>query len=177
MGWRREIEALVGPPSGSPALVIALAAGVASWRVARPGTVLFDAPHRSGDGGDVALRAAADALPLRDASIAWLAVSFLGDASAPRRRGALLGEIARVLAPGATVVAVDHNRPRRRLAALTAVAGPPRPRSWLPAAAWRRLAYPTAREIHAAGFTIEHLRLAAGERVQIVVARRPRAGA
>jgi hypothetical protein len=48
----------------------------------------------------------------------------------------------------------------------------PRPAGVTPAIRWRRLAYPTAREIRAAGFVIERLRLAAGERVQVVWARR-----
>jgi SAM-dependent methyltransferase len=118
------------------------------------------------------VRAAPAALPFGDASIAALSLSLLGDGSEGGARVALLAELARVCVPGGVLVAVDHNRPRRRAAAFVAVVAPPRPPGRTPAARWRRLAYPAAREVWAAGFTIERLRLAAGERVQVVFARR-----
>jgi hypothetical protein len=183
MSWRREVEALLGPPAGVLAAAITVDAADGRWWLADARRVLFTAGGERDDRILKAMRTAPGVLPLRDSSIAWLAVSFLFDRDrsdddgggaidgGSSRRRALLAEIARVTAAGATVIAVDHNRPRRLAAALVALVAPPRPRG-TPAAAWRRLAYPTAREMRAAGFTIERLRFAAGERVQLVVARR-----
>jgi hypothetical protein len=68
---------------------------------------------------------------------------------------------------GGALVVVDHNQPRacwRRVVgtALLAARGIP------PA----RARHPVAREVAAHGFAVERLRLAAGERVQLVLARR-----
>jgi hypothetical protein len=92
-------------------------------------------------------------------------VVFLGLDGGPMRRQPLLHALARRLAPGAPVVLVDHNEPRtwwRRVLARLALAG----RGRRP----RRGRYPAARELAALGFTVRALRLAAGERVQLVVA-------
>ncbi len=179
MSWRREVEALVGPPTGFPALVVALVAGVAWWRIVgaegRTFVASSDPARVSGrDPATCLLRAAPDALPIRRASIAWLGVSFLGERTESRLRHGFVAELARVLAPAGTLLVVDHNRPRWRLAAIAAVAMSPRPPGATPAAAGRRLAYPVAREAHAAGFVVDRLRLAAGERVQVISARRAR---
>ncbi len=163
-GWRREVEALVGPSVGSAAIVVNSRAGQVRCRmVAADPTAAFP--------GET-LRASATALPFGDASITWAALWFLGDASPHRVRRSLLAEVARVLVPAATLVIVDHNRPRRRLAAIIATVMPPRPPGATPAAAWRRLAYPTARDAHAADLAVDRLHLAVGERVQVISARR-----
>jgi SAM-dependent methyltransferase len=141
--WQREAEALIAGALGGPPEVT-IEAGAAA-------------------GGP---------LPFRDGEAARAVLSFVGCAPAPAARRALLAEAGRVLAPGGALAVVDHNRPRRRLAALAALAGPPRVPGRSPAARWRRLAYPTAREVQAAGLGVECLRLAARERVQVVVARR-----
>ncbi|MFN8544829.1 MAG: hypothetical protein U0807_11600 [Candidatus Binatia bacterium] len=95
-------------------------------------------------------------------------VSFLGCAGDPAARQQILDGLRARLPSGAPVVLIDHNRPRRwpgRLAgaAVLLLAGR-RP---------ARARYPAARELAALGFTVERLRLARAERVQVVVARRP----
>jgi len=94
-------------------------------------------------------------------------VSFWGSAPAVEDRRALLRGLASRLHPGAPLLLVDHNQPRaawRRLVALplllAAGLGPARAR------------HPAARELQALGFAVERLRLADGERMQLVVARR-----
>jgi SAM-dependent methyltransferase len=167
--WRRDLDTLVGVPSASDALLVS---------VERDAVALQISGVRGGAGGTGRVtRLAARAplvLPMADGSVGALTLWLLGERGAAEVRAALLGELARVCAPGGVLVAVDHNRPRRRWAALRAVVAAPRPAGGTPAARWRRLAYPTAREIRAAGFVIERLRLAAGERVQVVWGRRSR---
>jgi hypothetical protein len=93
--------------------------------------------------------------------------SFLGERADPGARAARLATLAARLPSGAPLVVVDHNQPRapwRRLAAAVALALDGLPPS--------RARHPTAREARDAGFTIERLRFAAGERLQLVVARR-----
>jgi SAM-dependent methyltransferase len=192
MAWRREVEALVGPPAGAPAIVVTLDAGQVRCRIVPAGSVrrmvqdLAGEPQSTGAeppaGSGGTRRAAPAALPFPDASIDRVAVGFaffplvavwsFRDRLPPPVRRALLAELVRVLVPAGTLVVVDHNRPRRRLAAIAAVAMSPRPPGATPAAAWRRLAYPVAREAHAAGFVLHRPRLAAGERVQIISAWR-----
>jgi hypothetical protein len=94
-------------------------------------------------------------------------VIFLGTRGDSRERRAVLAELGRRLSIGAPLVLVDHNQPRawwRRALGVVRLAvaglGPARAR------------YPAARELAAAGFRVERLRLACGERVQLVAARR-----
>ncbi len=94
-------------------------------------------------------------------------VSFLGVRDGPAARQAILAALRARLRPGAPLVLVDHNQPRawwrRWVGALVlALRG-------LPPA---RARYPAARELAALGLDVERLRLACGERVQLVVARR-----
>ena len=93
-------------------------------------------------------------------------VVFLGAAARPSERQGILRDVQRRLPSGARLVVVDHNQPRawwRRLLAAPSLArrglGPARAR------------YPAARELAALGFGVERLRLTAGERVQLVLAR------
>jgi hypothetical protein len=134
------------------------------------------------DGGTVAVagadaaawRAALEAAGWRvvpDGGVAAAVVSFLGERGDAGARAALLGRVRARLSPAGWLVVVDHNRPRRPSARLLALPG-----LWargLPAA---RASYPTAREIATCGFVVTRLGLAAGERVQVVLAR-PRAAA
>jgi len=165
--WRRDLDTLVGVPSAPHALIVT---------VERDAVALQISGARDGSGGTGRVtRLAARAplvLPMADGSVGALTLWLLGERGAAEVRAALLGELARVCAPGGVLVAVDHNRPRQRWAALRAVVAAPRPAGATPASRWRRLAYQTAREIRAAGFVIERLRLAAGERVQVVWGRR-----
>jgi SAM-dependent methyltransferase len=176
MSWRREVEALVGTPDATPAVVVKLGGGEVQCHLVPRASSTVGLVDRTAvrPPATATLRSPATMLPIRDDAIAWIGVSFLGDPSPPAVRRALLAELARVLAPAGTLVVVDHNRPRRRLAAIAAVAMSPRPPGATPAAAWRRLGYPVAREAHAAGFVVDRLRLAAGERVQVISARRAR---
>jgi hypothetical protein len=102
-----------------------------------------------------------------DAAVLWmLGVRAVGEG---RRR--VLGELLTAIRPGGMIVVVDHNRPRRRWQRT-------RNRLWcLLRGIIRdaRVSYPTAREVRAAGFEDVTLRLAFGERVQIVCGRRPAA--
>jgi hypothetical protein len=93
-------------------------------------------------------------------------VVFLGAPARPAERQSALRTLARALFPGAPLVLVDHNQPRtwwRRAVG--------RPRLLLARLGAARARYPAARELAAIGFTVERLRLACGERVQLVVAR------
>ena len=92
---------------------------------------------------------------------------FLGARLDPTARAATLDALAARMPRGTVLVVADHNQPRarwRRLAGTLALAfhghGPARAR------------HPVAREVRAHGFAIERLRLADGERVQLVLARR-----
>ncbi|HXJ32499.1 MAG TPA: hypothetical protein VMS22_00545 [Candidatus Eisenbacteria bacterium] len=104
----------------------------------------------------------------RDGEAAAAAIcSFLGEPADAAARGRCLDAIAARLVPGAPLVVVDHNQPRAwwpRVLACVPLAlrglGPSRAR------------HPVAREVRDHGFTIERLRFAAGERVQLVLARR-----
>jgi voltage-gated potassium channel Kch len=100
------------------------------------------------------------------------AVSLIGLDPSPADRRRVFAELAAALAPASVLIVVDHNRPRDMRAALAALAAEPRVPGSSPVECWRRLARPTAREVQAAGFRVEKLRLVAGERVQIVVATR-----
>ena len=94
-------------------------------------------------------------------------VAFLGAPAEPAERRGVLDGLHQSLPANAPLLLVDHNQPRtllRRtlgwLALATAGLGPSRAR------------YPSARELAARGFTVDRLRLACGERVQLVLARR-----
>ena len=100
-------------------------------------------------------------------SAAGAVVAFLGVPARPAERQALLAGLGRRLVQGAPLVLVDHSQPRawwRRLLGRAALAA----RGLGPA----RARYPAARELAALGFTVDRLRLAAGERIQLVAARR-----
>lgn len=92
---------------------------------------------------------------------------FLGEPADPDARQARLDALGARLASGAPLVVADHNQPRawwRRLLGtiwLAARGLPP-----------RRARHPVAREVHGRGFEVVRLGLAAGERVQLVLARR-----
>ena len=93
-------------------------------------------------------------------------VVFLGAPARPAERQSALRTLARALAPGAALLLVDHNQPRawwRRGVSL--------PRLFVARLEAARARYPAARELAAIGFTVECLRLACGERVQLVLAR------
>jgi len=93
-------------------------------------------------------------------------VVFLGTVAAPAERQQALRATQRRLPPGAPLLLVDHNQPRvawRRALALVTLAAA----GLAPA----RARYPAARELAALGFAVERLRLACGERVQLVLAR------
>lgn len=109
--------------------------------------------------------------PADEGPVAAAVVSFLGERADAAARRATLGRVGTRLAAAGRLVVVDHNRPRRAAARLRAL-----PTLWRRALGAARARYPTAREVAASGFAVERLRLAAGERVQLVVAR-PRAAA
>ena len=109
-------------------------------------------------------------LAAADEAAAAAVITFLGASAVPAERQALLASLAGQLQAGAPVVLLDHNQPRtwwRRALGVATLAlrglGPARAR------------YPAARELAALGLEVERLRLARGERVQLVAARwRPR---
>jgi hypothetical protein len=114
-----------------------------------------------------ALAAAGWSPPAGAEPVAAVVVTFLGereDGTARRERLAAAGARLR---PGAPLLLVDHNQPRRwwrRVPGWVSLAV-----RGLPPARARVLA---ARQLDAAGFQVDCLRLAAGERVQLVLARR-----
>jgi hypothetical protein len=127
-----------------------------------------------------ARRLAADCLRLLDVPPADVAVtaprdraavvSFRGQPGDAVARRACLDELRARLPAGAPLVLVDHNQPRRwpaRLVAFAALA--------LQGQRPARARHPAARELAAAGWSVERLRLACGERVQLVLARAPEA--
>jgi SAM-dependent methyltransferase len=115
-----------------------------------------------------------EALPAPGSAFFHLVLSVVGHAAPSVERVRVLARIGEVLTPEGTLVVVDHNRPRRSVAAFRAVLGAPRVPGASPARRWRRLAHPTAREVQGAGFRVDRLRFAAGERIQIVIAKRGR---
>ena len=101
-----------------------------------------------------------------DAAAAAMVV-FLWEPADAIARSAVLKRLRDRLSVGAPVVVVDHNQPRRLwrrvLGAATLAA-----RGVAPG----RARYRVARELAAAGFTVERLRLLDGERVQCIRAVR-----
>jgi hypothetical protein len=93
-------------------------------------------------------------------------VVFLGTRARPAERQSTLRDLGRVLPPGAPLLLVDHNQPRAWWRRAVAV-----PHHLVARVGAARARYPAARELAAVGFTVERLRLACGERVQLVVAR------
>ena len=93
--------------------------------------------------------------------------AFLDEPADPTARGARLQALAARLPVGAPIVVVDHNQPRQRLCrllgALALLARGVKP---------VRAAYPTARELQQHAFVVDCLRLADGERIQLVRAHR-----
>lgn len=141
--WRDDVDAAVARVLGGPPELTIAAGG----------------PPRVADAaGRVATRAVVD---------------FLETALAGPERAALLASTRRILAPGARVAIVDHNRPRRLAAAVAALVGAPHVPGFGPSVRWRRLAHPAAREARDAGLVFAALRFAVGERVQVVLATEP----
>ncbi len=101
-----------------------------------------------------------------------VALSIVGHAPAADERCGALERLHAQTAPQTLLIVADHNRPRRGWSALGALGGSPWVPGWSPSVRWRRLATPTAREVQAAGFRVVRLALVAGERVQLVMARR-----
>ena len=101
-----------------------------------------------------------------DAATAAL-VTFTGERGDPDARRRRLAHVRERLGPGAPLLVIDHNQPRqwwwRPIAAVQLAA-----RGMAPG----RGRYPSAREVDAAGFRVQRLRLAAGERLQLVLALR-----
>jgi hypothetical protein len=113
-----------------------------------------------------------DSVPAKSPPASMIVLSLVGHAAPEAERARAWQELSGAVAKGEAVAVVDHNRPRRPWAAVGALVTSPWVRGLTPAARWRRLAHPTARELQRAGFTVDALRFAAGERVQIVLATR-----
>ena len=128
------------------------------------GPVAVVSPHSPGLAAALATRVR----PVADGeSPAAAVVVFLGAPARPADRQQVIRAVQTRLPADAVLVLVDHNQPRawwRRVRGWTALAAagldPGRAR------------YPAARELAALGFAVERLRLACGERVQLVAARR-----
>ena len=104
---------------------------------------------------------------LIEPSAAAALVSFIGARTPAALRVRTLDALRARLPVGAPLVLIDHNQPRQWWR---------RPLGWLQLAARglppSRARYPAARELDASGFRVESLRLAEGERLQVVLARR-----
>ena len=170
MTWRGEVDALIASASDAlPLVVVEPTSSGARCRNVASGAPVF-ASQRDPRGGEVWCRP--DALPLASGKIPSVALSFVGCDLTAAEREATLRAAQRALAPNGVLFVIDHNRPRRRLAAFGALLRSPRVLGASPRSRWRRLAYPAAREVKAAGFAVDRMRLAAGERVQVIVARK-----
>lgn len=136
-------RALLGPVAGPVAVVTPRAGRLAAALAARHAVASDGTPPAAG------------------------IVSFLGAPARPAERQTALSALAQRLPAGAPLVLVDHNQPRalwrRGLGILALAAARLTP---------SRARYPAARELAALGFTVERLRLACGERVQLVRATR-----
>lgn len=95
-------------------------------------------------------------------------VSFRGARADPVSRQVCLATLRGQLPPGAPLVLVDHNQPRTLGPRLLGVV-----RLAVSGMGAGRARYPAARELAALGLDVECLRLACGERVQLVRARLP----
>lgn len=97
---------------------------------------------------------------------------LVGERIDDEARRVRLAALAARLCDGAPLVVVDHNQPRawwrRVFGALVLLAHGHAP---------ERARHPVARAVQAAGFVVERIRFADGERVQLVVARRRAADA
>jgi hypothetical protein len=119
-----------------------------------------------GDPGFV--RAVGRLVPLAaDGAAAAAVVSFVGAPVDAAARRSQLRALSERLPPGTPLALVDHNQPRaswRRVVGTLCLAIRALPPS--------RARHPAARELQDVGFRVERLRLTAGERLQVVVARR-----
>ena len=114
-----------------------------------------------------ALAAAGWSAPVDGSPVAAVVVTFVGEPAHAAARLERLAAAGARLAMGAPLLLVDHNQPRqwwRRVLAWIALG-----LRGLPPGRGRVL---VARQLDGAGFRVECLRLAAGERLQLVVARR-----
>jgi len=188
MGWQGEAAAAIVDALGTLPTVVIEGAGAVAWCHASGGAqkLLFArgraisrcrlcARHRMSPAR--AARCVPGALPLPRGVLRAITLSFVGYACGPVERRSLLTEIHRALVAGGVLVLLDHSRPRHRAAALAALARWPLVPGATPGTRWRRLAYPAAREAQAVGFTVQCLRLVAGERVQLIVAAKVEAAA
>lgn len=129
------------------------------------GTALVLGPRP--DAWEAALRSAGWAVAADGEGAAAALVSFVGERENETLRLGRLAAARARLGVDAPLVLVDHNQPRPR---------------WRRVVGWLALALhglspgrgrtAAARQLDAAGFRVECLRLAAGERVQLVLARR-----
>ena len=126
------------------------------------GPIAVVAPSRVAEGVSARLRVASG-----NGAVGGAICVFLGERVESGARGATLDALAARLASGAPLVVVDHNQPRawwRRALAIVLLA--------LRGFGTSRARHPVAREVQERGFTVERLRLASGERTQLVLARR-----
>jgi len=165
--WEREVCAQIREVvGGTPLIAVVFDGGAPKWGA------VDDARLASGRVRPMTPRPLTEGrLPYADASQPAILLSFVGGAPAGEDRQRLLAETRRALASGGRLLVLDHNRPRGRFAAMAALLAAPTPPGGSLTARWRRLGYTTAREAQARGLTVETLRLAAGERVQLIIAR------
>jgi len=118
-------------------------------------------------GPDALVRAVAKLATVATDDGAAAIVCFIGTPLDVLTRQAQLATLRARLVSGAPLVLVDHNQPRtwprRFVAAACLVLRGLRP---------ARARHPAARELQALGLRVERLRFAAGERLQLVLARR-----
>jgi hypothetical protein len=163
MQWRAEVisrlRGVLDPPDAARALIVSAGAeDAAALRSLFPTAVAV--PLES-TGDDAPGTAAVQSL---DVVVIWLALRSVSTSA--RRR--LLARARELLRVGGALVVIDQSRPRTWwLRVRNAVWCVCRGRD-----PWWRPAYPTARDVDAAAFADVRLRLACGERIQIVCARR-----
>lgn len=172
MTWQREAARAANALGAPPSILVEITRNTAHCRrTPAPGSSAASIERPSEWPSEPIAHCRPEALPFRTASIPTIAVSFLRTSPSAAARHAVLQELARVLTIEGALLVIDHNRPRRRAAAIAALVRPPHPLGRTPAERWRRASHPAAREARAAGFRIEALRLLRNERVQLVFAR------
>ena len=128
------------------------------------GPIILEAPCAKRLAGAIA---ATSAIARSEDIPAAAVIAFLGTSASPSERQATIGRLRDRLPAGAPVVVIDHNQPRTPWQRALSL-----PSLLVSGLTPARARYPVAQELATHGFAIRSLRLANGERFQLVSAIR-----